>query len=489
MRLTRALATVGCWLCVVAAAAGQPQTPAPQTPVQTPRPADPDTATPPQTGAQPPLNPGQEIAGAEAEGAAIGVGPAQLRIGGYLGVTGIFRSTNSGGGPGTNFATIPYEDTLAGNVSETRLTAQSSRISIRVDAPFPEARFRNLSGYFEMDFNGATSGTIAVTSNSAGFRLRQAFVDVQYGDTVSMAAGQAFTLMTPPKGRLSIWPSDYEMSQAVDTNYLAGMVWERVPQVRFTWRPTPVLDWAVSIENPEQQIGSDLVTLPACCAQDIALQYNTGAEALSVPNLMPDFVTRVGLTPGNAFHVDVGGVWRVFRHTLAPYDDVQRASGGGVSANVRVSPTRATRIIGQAAYGPGLGRYVGGLAPDVAFRPDGSIAPIPVTSWVGGVEQAVSERLSLSGYYSGMAIDDTQFVETDGRLIGFGHDGASNAVNRRLRQVTAAAWYLAVRTQNRGSAQVGVQTSWLRREPWSAGSGPNSADAFLFFAQVRYNLP
>ena len=44
------------------------------------------------------LAPGQEIAGAEAEGAALDVGPAKLRIGGYLGVTGVYRSTNSGGG-------------------------------------------------------------------------------------------------------------------------------------------------------------------------------------------------------------------------------------------------------------------------------------------------------------------------------------------------------------------------------------------------------
>src|SRR5262245_14853258 len=93
---------------------------------------------------QPPHNPGQEVASEQAQGPALDIGPAQLRIGGYLGVTGIYRSTNSGGGPGTNFATTPYDGTVAGSVSETRLSAQSSRISIRVDAPFPEARFKRL---------------------------------------------------------------------------------------------------------------------------------------------------------------------------------------------------------------------------------------------------------------------------------------------------------------------------------------------------------
>ena len=60
----------------------------------------------------------------------------------------------AGEASGTSFASIPYEDQVQGNVSETRLSAQSSRISLRVDADFPEpeTRFRRLSGYFEMDF-------------------------------------------------------------------------------------------------------------------------------------------------------------------------------------------------------------------------------------------------------------------------------------------------------------------------------------------------
>ena len=154
-----------------------------------------------------------------------------------------------------------------------------------MDAEFPEqeTRFRRLSGYFEMDFNGATPGAVAVTSTSVGFRLRQAFAEVQYGRTVFLAVGQAFTLMTAQKNQLSIWPSDLELSQAVDTNYLAGMIWNRTPQVRVTWRPSPRINWAVSLENPEQQLGRGLVVLPACCASDIDVQSNTGSDELGVP--------------------------------------------------------------------------------------------------------------------------------------------------------------------------------------------------------------
>jgi hypothetical protein len=154
-----------------------------------------------------------------------------------------------------------------------------------------------------------------------------------------------------------------------------------------------------------------------------------------------------------------------------------------------VNPTASTRLIAQAAYGTGLGRYVGGLVPDVAFRADGSIRTIPVASWVAGIEQAVSPRTSIGGYYSGLRTDDTQFLDVDGAPIGFGHPGSGDAVNRSITEITGTVSFLAVRTENRGSAQVAAQTSWLRREPWSIGTGPGSASAFLFFVQLRYNLP
>ena len=331
---------------------------------------------------QQPANPTQEIAREQPEGPALAVGPARIRLGGYLGVTGIYRSTNSGGGPGTNFATIPYEDMVQGNVSETRLSAQSSRISIRVDADFPEpeTRFRRLSGYFEMDFSGTTPGTVAVTSTSVGLRLRQAFAEVQDGEHFFLAAGQAFTLMTAQKDQLSMWPSDLELSQAVDTNYLAGMIWGRMPQVRLTWRPSTHINWAVSLENPEQQLGNELVVLPACCASDIDAQYNTGSGELRVPNLMTDIVTRVAFNPFKRFHVDVGGVVRVFRHTVSPYDDDFKDVGGGASINARYDLTAGMKLLMQTGFGSGFGRYIGGLVPDATFRRDGSIRTISTAS-------------------------------------------------------------------------------------------------------------
>ena len=316
----------------------------------------PAAPTPPQSDS--------EIAREQPEGPSLAVGPARLRIGGYVGLHGIYRSTNSGGGVGTNFATIPYADSVQGNVSESRLSAQASRLSIRVDADYPEGpRFNRLSGYFEADFAGSTPGNVAVTTSGVGFRLRLAFAEVQYGKTFFLAVGQAFSLMTAPKDQLSIWPADVELSQAVDLNYVAGMIWNRSPQLRLTWRPSTRFNWAVSVENPEQQLGRGLEMLPQCCAGDIDAQYNTGADELRAPNLMPDFSTRFTYSPGSGFHVDAGGVLRVFRHTVAPYDNDFKATGGGVSVNARVNPTKTTKIFGRGPSGRDWGATLAGWFP------------------------------------------------------------------------------------------------------------------------------
>ena len=81
-----------------------------------------DAQSPAAAGPQP-LNPTQEIARETPDGPPLVAGQTEIRIGGYLGVTGIYRSTNSGGGIGTSFSTIPYSDSAEGNLSETRLSA------------------------------------------------------------------------------------------------------------------------------------------------------------------------------------------------------------------------------------------------------------------------------------------------------------------------------------------------------------------------------
>jgi len=457
----------------------------------------PTPATAPNQGAQPEiLPPQQEIAGRVSTLPAIPVGPAQFRVGGYLGLTGLYRSTNSGGNTGTSFNSIPYKDTVQGNVNETRLSPQASRLSLRVDADFPEPnrapKIRKLAGYFEMDFGGVTPGTVTLTSSSFGFRLRHAFMLADFGDEgkFNLAAGQAFSLMTPPDGQLSIWPSDFELTQAVDTNYVAGLVWGRFPQVRATWLPSKKFSWAVSVENPEQQIGEGVIVEPLCCAADLEAQYNSGNDELKVPNLRPDIVTRVAFDPVKFFHIDVGGVYRTFRHVVEPLnEDLDfRKTGVGASVNLRFDLSESNKFILQGSYGSGFGRYIGGLVPDVVFRSNSSISPIRTWSWVGGIEQKVS-KWTFGGYYSGLYTYRNVAVDTDGSFIGFGFPESSLSNNRFIQEGTLTASIKVWSTEDRGSMQLSMQGSYLQRQPWAPEPGLTSAKETLVFAQIRYNLP
>jgi hypothetical protein len=115
---------------------------------------------------------------------------------------------------------------------------------------------------------------------------------------------------------------------------------------------------------------------------------------------------------------------------------------------------------------------------------------IDTTSWVAGVEQFLTDRVSVAGYFSGVNTEGTYSTDRDGRAIGFGYPGSSNSNNRTIREVTATGAYQIVKTPDRGSAQFNVQVSWLTREPLSTPqNGLSSARSFLFLAQVRYNLP
>src|ERR1700678_2762224 len=101
-------------------------------PMVPPAPAEPPTFSPP-----PPTR-GNASAPATAPDDT-GTSPLQFKLGdayftpvGFMDMTSVPRSTNPGTGIGTNFGSIPYGNTQAGALSETRLSPQNSRIGMRV---------------------------------------------------------------------------------------------------------------------------------------------------------------------------------------------------------------------------------------------------------------------------------------------------------------------------------------------------------------------
>src|SRR5215469_18310096 len=114
-------------------------------------PSDQQPLTPEQKKVQEELQRGPEIADVTPDTPALKLGPAEIRLLGYPALTGVYRSTNAGGNVGTGFTSVPFDNTVQGNTSEFRLSPQSTRLALRVDADLQTSR---AAGYFEMDFGG-----------------------------------------------------------------------------------------------------------------------------------------------------------------------------------------------------------------------------------------------------------------------------------------------------------------------------------------------
>src|SRR5512143_1294072 len=93
----------------------------------------------------------------------IHVGDATITPVGFMDMTNTWRSTNSGASLATNFGNFPYSNTPAGNLTENRMSAQNSRLGLRVDATVKGA---HVLGYYEGDFVGFAPANSQVTSNS-----------------------------------------------------------------------------------------------------------------------------------------------------------------------------------------------------------------------------------------------------------------------------------------------------------------------------------
>src|SRR5262249_36137211 len=129
----------------------------------------------------------------------IHVGDADLLVGGFMDLTSITRSTNTGNGLGTNFSNFPFTTTTSGAVnpvaklSETRFSAQNSRLTLQATSKVGAS---SVKGYLEADFLGNTAQNLNVTSNSNGLRLRLYWVQFTHG-RFEFLGGQSWSLLVP----------------------------------------------------------------------------------------------------------------------------------------------------------------------------------------------------------------------------------------------------------------------------------------------------
>ncbi|HTA45228.1 MAG TPA: hypothetical protein VK789_22425 [Bryobacteraceae bacterium] len=448
--------------------------------------------------------------------------PPYLRIGsvcvvpvGFMDLTPFWRDKAAATGTmGSNFGSVPYNNTVQGNLSEYHFSIQNSRLGFRVDGDWKGAHF---IGYNEFDFNGTGGATnYGVTNGAVVPRLRLYWVDVRKGN-VEFLGGQSWSMLVPNRRGLSALPGDLFYSQVIDINYIAGLTWTRQPGLRVLlhgWHDK--VNFGFSVEQGDQYAGGSggggAITLPTNIAASIIGsgssaeidegQNVTVAGYLNQPTFTPDFIAKVAFDPSSRLHFEVAGIesnWHTAYNLSAAgvvsipatgsFNLHQSANGGGVTFGLNAGITNNIRLIASGMYSDGEGRYLFGAGPDFIVRANGALSPIHADSWISGVEATVKNTL-LYAYYSGDYIGRNVAIDTNGSLIGYGYKGSSNSQNRSIQEVTFGFNQTMWRNPRYGAINVMGQYEWLERMPWyvAAGSPKNTHDNTIYF-DLRYTLP
>jgi hypothetical protein len=459
--------------------------------------AAPDPATATATAPDPDPDPQQPAAAPPSSPLAIRVGDAELLVGGFMDMTMITRSTNTGNGLGTNFSNFPFTtDTKGayiptGNMSETRFSAQNSRITLQATSKYHDA---NLKGYIEADFLGNTAQNIDITSHSNTLRMRLYWAQYQQGK-FEFLAGQSWSFLVPNRNGLSPMPGDLFYSQNVDTNYQMGLIWGRTPQFRFVYHGSDSFAAGVSLEDPEQYTGSAVVLPTGFPAAEV--NTGSGSSALGAssptPNSYPDIIGKVAFDPKTGStkqHIDAAFLIRGFKTYNPATNTSYTATGTGGSVNVVLSLTKTVRVVANNYLSHGGGRDIANTnLPDFIVNPDYSISLAKTWSGIYGPEVTIKNTL-LYGYYSLARIDQNVTLDANGTsMIGYGVAGSQTA-NHKIDEFTVGLTQTLFRDPKFGGMQIMFQYSYLKRTPFSVPVGtPADAKLNMVYLNVRYILP
>ena len=422
------------------------------------------------------------------------LGAVKLTLGGFIDLTGYYRSRNENRGTGTGYATIPfYGPNPQGNSDEFGLSAQQTRLSLKAETSI--GADSRLIAYSEIDFNNGAGGANSTETSSYTPRLRQAFG--QYVDDQWQAyflAGQAWTLASPFKKGLD--PLSTWQPPTIDHNYMVGYNYLRVPMVRAV---KGFGDFWMGIEaNTPQTIFGGTPAVPT--GQTMFTGY-PGATGLNPQvnysvNAYPDIVAKVALDTRFG-HFDLFGVARWFRDQVSfgansvNYD----AFGGGVGGSAFVPLGRWVDLMGNFMYGSGVGRYGSDQLADVTYLSNGSLTPLPQASGlVGGIVHAVPDVLDVYGfwgwnwigasYFPGGGYGNPTFDNTGCFNPNAGGSGCAGN-NQALSELTVGINWNMLRGRF-GTLRSGLQYGNIIRTAYYGNGGTPSAAENLFMFNFRY---
>jgi hypothetical protein len=437
------------------------------------------------------------------------IGSTDFTPGGFVDFENIFRTTNTGNVTATNFWAIPFSNTAAGHLTEYRSTGQYSRINLKVNGKYGE---NNVTGYVEADFNGNDAANVFVTSNPHTMRVRLYWVDLKRGGW-EFLGGQTWGLQTPNRIGVSPNPADLAITIGEDAQTHVGLNYTRAAEFRAAYHFSDRFVWAFALQNPEQFGGQGEITFPAASNFATVPTLIDSAATATVPNLMPDLITKFAFDPGKRFHFEAGGLTTSAKIALIP--SVPAATfvkhtkiEGGIFAATNIELFKGFRFLASGMWGPGVGRYLIGMAPQIVVVPvsapgaacssaggcDAAISPVHSGDAIAGFEAQAGKK-TLLGFYAGAMYAQRNSVLDISKagapaFIGFGGPNSANTNNRTIQEVTFDWNQTFWKNPQYGSVFLVNQLSYISRSPWFVAAGaPKNAHLTQAYVSLRYALP
>jgi len=432
-----------------------------------------------------------------------------VTLGGFVAMETLYRSRSESADIGSSYNGVPFANQPTAHMSEVRGSARQSRLSLLATGDVDSDT--HLALYDEMDFLGAAQTANSNESNSYNLRIRHIYGTIDWDALgLELLAGQNWSLATlNGKG---ITPRNEVIPATIDAQYVVGFNWARQPQIRLVKNWNREFWLAVSVENPQTTFAPNAGTATGITA---TTTHAGGSLLANVNNFslnhVPDFVGKLAWEPviggSQPLHVEALGIYRSF------YDRVSLASGnvlgltagnynvnsdgGGIGGSIAwtVIP-RTLDLQATALTGSGIGRYGSAQLPDVTLRPDGSLAPVQETTFMGGATWHATALLDLYAY-GGQEQQQRKYYDIGTQHLGLGNPslnlagclvegGACSPNLQTVNQVTAGFWWRMYQGKF-GNFRFGAQYSYTHLAAFSGAGGTRpTTDDNMIFTSFRY---
>jgi hypothetical protein len=455
--------------------------------------------------------------------------------GGFMAAEGVWRQRGITNDVNTDFKGIPFSGASNAHLNDLNFSGRQSQINALVQGKLDDVK---VGGYFEGDFLSAGTTSNNNETNSYTLRQRQFWAQAAFDSGWTFTGGQMWSLVTETKKGTQ--PLTEARPMTIDAQYNVGFSWAR----QFGFRVSKSFDdnkltLAMSVEDPQATFGGKLQTQNTLIAApgDLAGLYNNQANYSF--NETPDFVVKAAFDPGWG-HYEIFGVVSSFRSRTFPcvgasaatpcvvvpgatnsgagaFNDTRTGGGFGVNARAPFFNKKLDAGI-HLLGGAGVGRYGNSTLADVTARPDGTLTPIRSYQALGTLEFHATPKLDIYAYVGGEYDARAQYVDANGKGVGYGNvllrnDGCRLELSptnqntptspancqgdiRNIIEGTLGFWYRFYQGP-KGRLQYGLQYSYAVRNTWTGSNGNTEAPLFftpsantsMVFTSFRYYLP